>query len=80
MYGNGAMTGMLVAIIVAVRQAILQAHHLALTAWPVAAAGAATAAGATMLSTAEYRFVAATTLATSPTVKGCAFLYLSINT
>ena len=41
MFGNGARTGMIEAIIVAVRQAILQDRHLALTACSVAVAGPA---------------------------------------
>ena len=69
---SGARTGMVVTALVI--RPILQDHHLALTAWAVAAAGTPTR------GTAEYRFVTSTFRATVTAISGCAFLYLSINT
>ena len=67
MYGNGARTGMVKNISKTVCRQILQDHHLALTAWIVAAAGA------TALGTAVCRIVAAATAqATGTTILGCA--------
>ena len=74
MFGNGARTGMIVAIIVAVRQAILKDRHLALAVFFVAAAGAATQ------GTAECRIVSTAIRAAGAITTACAFLYLRINT
>ena len=74
MYGNGVKIGIIAVITVTVLQPTLQDHHLALTAWTVAAAGASAR------SSAEFRFVTTTPLTTALTISGCAFLYLRINT
>ena len=72
MFVNGVRTGMVVTA--AVLRPILQDHHLALPAWAVAAAGT------TARRPAEYRIVAATSLAAATAISGCAFAFRSINT
>ncbi len=72
MFMNGVRTGK--ETTAAVRRPIQQDHHRALTACSVAAAGTS------MRSSAEYRFVATTIQTTRASISVCAFLFLRINT
>ena len=73
MFMNGARTGMIVAIIVAVRQAILKDRHLALTVFFLAAAGS------TSQGTAECLVVTTTIQTAGATTTACALPFRNYN-
>ena len=73
MYGNGARTGMEATITAIVRQLILQALHLALPVFSVAAAGT------TMQGTAVCRIVTSTFPAVGATTAASALFFSNYN-